>query len=64
MLETILLFPACDCAAACSDYPLDSLDIPAEAAEQKLSSWQETHARLVLQQVPQLQDLRFVLCPK
>jgi hypothetical protein len=48
----------------CSDYPLDSLDIPAAAADQKLNSWQETHARLVLQQVPQLQDLRFVLCPK
>uniref|UniRef100_A0A383W225 BSD domain-containing protein n=1 Tax=Tetradesmus obliquus TaxID=3088 RepID=A0A383W225_TETOB len=47
-----------------SDYPLDSLDIPAAAADQKLSSWQETHARLLLQQVPQLQDLRFVLCPK
>jgi hypothetical protein len=49
---------------ACSDYPLDSLDIPTEAADQKLSRWQETHARLLLQQVPQLQDLRFVLCPK
>jgi hypothetical protein len=59
-----LLFPACLRAGACSDYPLDSLDIPAEAVDQKLSSWQETHARLVLQQVPQLQDLRFVLCPK
>ncbi|KAF6236430.1 hypothetical protein COO60DRAFT_1709439 [Scenedesmus sp. NREL 46B-D3] len=47
-----------------SDYPLDSLDIPPAAADQKLNSWQETHARLVLQQVPQLQDLRFVLCPK
>jgi hypothetical protein len=51
-------------SCACSDYPLDSLDIPPAAADQKLSSWQEIHARLVLQQVPQLQDLRFVLCPK
>eukprot|EP00775_Hariotina_reticulata_P002811 gene2811-3103_t len=47
-----------------SDYPLDSLDVPAQPEQQKLDSWQETHARLLLEQVPQLQDLRFVLCPK
>eukprot|EP00879_Flechtneria_rotunda_P012178 GHRR01012719.1.p2 GENE.GHRR01012719.1~~GHRR01012719.1.p2 ORF type:complete len:151 (+),score=74.90 GHRR01012719.1:179-631(+) len=47
-----------------SDYPLDSLDLPSNPAEQQLGQWQEMHARLVLQQVPQLQDLRFVLCPR
>jgi hypothetical protein len=47
-----------------SEYPLDSLDMPSATDEQRLNSWQETHARLVLARVPQLQDLRFVLCPK
>jgi hypothetical protein len=47
-----------------SDYPLDSLDAPSATAQQRLSAWQETHARLVLLRVPQLQDLRFVLCPR
>eukprot|EP00878_Enallax_costatus_P026036 GHUV01027909.1.p1 GENE.GHUV01027909.1~~GHUV01027909.1.p1 ORF type:complete len:280 (+),score=97.07 GHUV01027909.1:355-1194(+) len=47
-----------------SDWPLDTLDIPHDPAEQRLNSWQEKHARLILQQVPGLQDLRFVLCPK
>jgi hypothetical protein len=48
----------------CSEYPLDSLDVPSAPEQQRLSSWQETHARLMLQRVQQLQDLRFVLCPK
>lgn len=48
----------------CSEYPLDSLDVPTEAAAQRLNKWQENHARLMLQRVQQLQDLRFVLCPK
>lgn len=49
---------------SCSDWPLDTLDIPQDPAAQRLNSWQEQHARLILQQVPGLQDLRFVLCPK
>ncbi|KAF8060625.1 hypothetical protein HT031_004802 [Scenedesmus sp. PABB004] len=47
-----------------SDYPLDSLDLPPDPAAAKLTPWQEGHARAVLEQVQQLQDLRFVLCPK
>lgn len=47
-----------------SEYPLDSLDVPSAPEQQRLNSWQETHARLMLQRVQQLQDLRFVLCPK
>lgn len=49
---------------SCSDWPLDTLDIPHDPAQQRLSRWQERHARLILQKVPQLQDLRFVLSPK
>jgi len=52
------------CAGPCSEYPLDSLDVPSAPEQQRLTSWQETHARLMLQRVQQLQDLRFVLCPK
>lgn len=51
-------------ACYCSEYPLDSLDVPAAPEQQRLNSWQETHARFMLQRVQQLQDLRFVLCPK
>lgn len=49
-----------------SDYPMETLPTPEEAGniQGRLSAWQETHARLILQKVPQLQDLRFVLCPR
>ena len=47
-----------------SDYPLDTLDLPADPSNQRLSPWQETHATIILKKVPQLQDLRFVLCPR
>jgi hypothetical protein len=45
---------------------METLPTPEEAgnAAGRLSPWQETHARLILERVPQLQDLRFVLCPR
>jgi hypothetical protein len=45
---------------------METLPTPEEAgnAPGRLSPWQETHARLILGRVPQLQDLRFVLCPR
>lgn len=58
------IVPCCATPGYRSDYPLDSLDVPAAPEQQRLNSWQETHARLMLQRVQQLQDLRFVLCPK
>lgn len=63
----MLCFWCCACVSACalvSEYPQDSLDVPSAPEQQRLNSWQETHARLILQRVQQLQDLRFVLCPK
>ena len=32
--------------------------------QNRLNSWQERHARLMLERTPSLQDLRFVLCPR
>jgi hypothetical protein len=55
--------PLCVCTAA-SEYPLDSLDVPSAPEQERLTSWQETHARLMLARAQQLQDLRFVMCPK
>jgi hypothetical protein len=43
---------------------MDTLDLPPAAADQVLTPWQARHAVLVLKDVPQLQDLRFVLCPR
>lgn len=48
----------------CSEFPMDTLDLPPAAADQVLTPWQAQHAVLVLKAVPQLQDLRFVLCPR
>ena len=47
-----------------SDYPMDSLQLPEDEAQQRLDAWQLAHARAILGAVPQLQDLRFVMCPR
>lgn len=64
VVALLWLLCVCVCVFVCSEYPLDSLDVPSAPEQQRLNSWQETHARLMLQRVQQLQDLRFVLCPK
>jgi hypothetical protein len=45
---------------------METLPAPEESGGSpgRLSPWQETHARLMLERVPQLRDLRFVLCPR
>jgi hypothetical protein len=63
-LCTHLLLYVVTCCTCTSEYPLDSLDVPSAPEQQRLTSWQETHARLMLARAQQLQDLRFVMCPK
>lgn len=50
------------------DYPVDELDISESASTDRemhyLLPWQERHAMLVVQSVKEINELRFVLCPK
>ena len=50
------------------DYPVDDLDVGQPASTDRemhyLLPWQERHAMLVVQSVKEINELRFVLCPK
>lgn len=50
------------------DYPMDELDMTESASTDRdmhyLLPWQECHAMLVVQSVKEINELRFVLCPK
>ncbi|KAL3130334.1 hypothetical protein ABBQ38_008164 [Trebouxia sp. C0009 RCD-2024] len=50
------------------DYPVDELDTPQPASTGRemhyLLPWQERHAMLIVQSVKEINELRFVLCPK
>lgn len=50
------------------DYPVDELDMSQSASTDRemhyLLPWQERHAMLVVQSVKEINELRFVLCPK
>lgn len=50
------------------DYPVDELDTPQPVTTDRemhyLLPWQERHAMLIVQSVKEINELRFVLCPK
>ena len=50
------------------DYPVDQLEVTQSAKSDRemhyLLPWQERHAMLVVQSVKEINELRFVLCPK
>ena len=50
------------------DYPVDELDTSQSASTDRemhyLLPWQERHAMLIVQAVKEINELRFVLCPK